>query len=41
MVLDTIYLCKCQNEGTTDGINMRDLEPANNGTPNQELEAMR
>lgn len=36
MVLDTVYLCKCQNSSNTDG-----AQDGNNGTYTQEMEPMK
>lgn len=44
MVLDTVYLCMCQNgEDVPESIQMENLGVSNNGhtTPSQELEPMK
>lgn len=43
MVLDTVYLCMCQNGDAPEGIQMENLGVSNNGhtSPNAELEPMK
>lgn len=33
MVLDTVYLCMCQNGDAPEGVQLQNLESANNGNP--------
>lgn len=33
MVLDTVYLCMCQNSDAPEGMQLQNLQRANNGNP--------